>query len=140
MQHAAEIGTLGLWPGESAFGRSPATNEIHQAMHDLSRRPKPDITGAIQHDMVALECVMRNASNEAKKTLGQVIGELNLPKTLDDDPNSCRSANGRAHLWPRGRPRHEIRGAASRAAITAEPEGQAAQRVPKHGDASGGDL
>jgi AbiJ N-terminal domain 4 len=65
-------------------GRSTAANEIHQAMQDLSRRPKPDITGAMQHSMAALECVMKDATNEPKKTLGQVIGELNLPKPLDD--------------------------------------------------------
>jgi hypothetical protein len=38
-------------------GRATAANEIHQAISDLSRRPRPDVTGAIQHALAALECV-----------------------------------------------------------------------------------
>ena len=40
-------------------GLATASNEIHQAIRDLSGRPAPDITGAIQHAAAALECVAR---------------------------------------------------------------------------------
>lgn len=54
-------------------GRRTAQSEIHQALLDLSRRPEPDITGAIQHAMAALECVARDVSGDQKSTLGEVI-------------------------------------------------------------------
>jgi len=34
--------------------RHTAGNELHEALTDLSRRPEPDITGAIQHSMASL--------------------------------------------------------------------------------------
>ena len=39
-------------------GMTTAANEIHEALNDLARRPKPDITGAMQHSMAAAECVL----------------------------------------------------------------------------------
>jgi hypothetical protein len=57
---------------ESA-GRTTASDEIHEALADLSRRPKPDLTGAIQHGMAALECVARDACGDPKATLGELI-------------------------------------------------------------------
>ena len=53
--------------------RSTAAREIHEALHDLSRRPTPDITGSIQHALAALECVARDVSGDPKATLGSVI-------------------------------------------------------------------
>src|SRR5690606_4576143 len=32
-------------------GRNTAASELHEAILDLSRRPDPDLTGAIQHAM-----------------------------------------------------------------------------------------
>jgi uncharacterized protein YoaH (UPF0181 family) len=64
-------------------GNSTAANEMHEALADISRRPKADVTGAIQHAMAALECVARNVS-ESKGTLGEIIPKLNLPKPLDE--------------------------------------------------------
>ncbi|OJA64485.1 hypothetical protein BGV68_01365, partial [Burkholderia ubonensis] len=43
----------------SAHGYLTAANELHQAIADLSRRPEPDRTGAIQHAMASLECIAR---------------------------------------------------------------------------------
>lgn len=54
-------------------GMTTATTELHEAIHDLSRRPKPDLSGAIQHAMAALECVARQVSGDEKPTLGGVI-------------------------------------------------------------------
>jgi hypothetical protein len=40
---------------------------------DLSRRPAPDVTGAIQHALAALECVARDATGERSATLGKIL-------------------------------------------------------------------
>lgn len=41
-------------------------------MQDLSKRPTPDLTGAIQHSMAALECVAREVARSID-TLGSLI-------------------------------------------------------------------
>ena len=43
----------------NAAGLPTASNELHEAISDLSRRPTPDVTGAIQHAMASLECIAR---------------------------------------------------------------------------------
>jgi hypothetical protein len=53
--------------------RTTAASEIHEALRDLSRRPKPDVTGSIQHAIAALECVARDVSGDAKATLGEIV-------------------------------------------------------------------
>ena len=54
-------------------GRNTAARELHEALHDLSRRPEPDITGSIQHAMAAVECVARDVAGTPNLTLGDVI-------------------------------------------------------------------
>lgn len=54
---------------ESANGYLTASKELHEAIKDLSRRPSPDVTGAIQHAMASLECVARDLT-DSKETLG----------------------------------------------------------------------
>lgn len=54
-------------------GRHTASNEIHEALRDLSRRPTPDVTGAIQHALAALECVARDVTGNPKATLGTIL-------------------------------------------------------------------
>lgn len=67
--------------------RSTAQNEIAEALSDLSRRPAPDRTGAIQHSMAALECVVRDISGDPKQTLGTLMKnygtQLAIPRPLD---------------------------------------------------------
>lgn len=46
-------------PALNESRQDTARKEIHEALNDLSRRPNPDITGAIQHAMAALECIAR---------------------------------------------------------------------------------
>ena len=53
--------------------RPPAKNELHEALKDISRRPRPDITGSIQHSMAALECVARDITSDPKANLGQIM-------------------------------------------------------------------
>lgn len=54
---------------------STSCNEIKEAIKDLSRRPKAEITGAIQHSIAALECVCRVVSGDKKDTLGTLISK-----------------------------------------------------------------
>jgi AbiJ N-terminal domain 4 len=71
--------------GLAAAGLTTASSEIHEAIQDLSRRPTPDLTGAIQHAIAALECVAREASGDAKATLGEIIKNHPglIPRPLD---------------------------------------------------------
>lgn len=50
-----------------------ARGEIKEAIRDISRRPEPEITGAVQHALVGLECVAREATGDKKATLGELI-------------------------------------------------------------------
>lgn len=50
-----------------------SNREIAEAIKDMSRMPDPDVTGAIQHSIAALECVCRNISGDEKDTLGELI-------------------------------------------------------------------
>lgn len=62
-----------------------AAKEIKEAIDDLSRRPSPDITGAIQHSLACLECVCREVSGDTNSTLGALINRNPniIPKPLD---------------------------------------------------------
>ena len=53
--------------------RATARNEIREALGDLSRRPEPDKTGAVQHALTALECIARDVSGDPKSTLGDIL-------------------------------------------------------------------
>ena len=66
-------------------GRTTAANEVHQAISDLSRRPQPDVTGAIQHALAALECVARDVTGDPKATLGTILARHPglIPPPLD---------------------------------------------------------
>jgi hypothetical protein len=69
----------------AAAGKDTAHNELQEALKDISRRPEPDATGAIQHSMAALECVAKDVTGEPKATLGQILtrhGTI-VPKPLD---------------------------------------------------------
>ena len=61
-----------------------AASELHEALSDLSRRPQPDRTGAVQHAMASLECAARDVSGSTA-TLGDVIKSHRdlMPKPLD---------------------------------------------------------
>jgi hypothetical protein len=64
-------------------GRSAAANEIHEALSDISRRPSPDVTGAVQHSIAALECTARDVTGERNLTLGRIVPRLALVPPLD---------------------------------------------------------
>lgn len=62
-----------------------AKTEIKEALNDLSRRPTPDITGAIQHSLACLECVSREVTGDTKSTLGDLMKKFPgvIPTPLD---------------------------------------------------------
>ncbi len=62
-----------------------AKSEIREAIIDLSRRPLPDITGAIQHSLACLECVTREITGDTKSTLGDLMKKYPnvIPSPLD---------------------------------------------------------
>jgi hypothetical protein len=62
-----------------------SADELAEALHDLSVRPKPDISGAIQHAGAALECTMREICGDPKPTLGQLLKDHpgKIPTPLD---------------------------------------------------------
>lgn len=63
-----------------------AKGEISEAIKDLSRRPKPDITGAIQHSLACLECVYREVTGDRNATLGELSKKYTsiLPKPIPE--------------------------------------------------------
>lgn len=63
----------GAYDALQEASKATAASELHEALHDLSRRPEPDITGAIQHAMAALECVARDSVGNQKATLGDIL-------------------------------------------------------------------
>ncbi len=70
---------------EQASGHLTASKELHQAIGDLSRRPSPDPTGAIQHAMASLECVARELTGDQKSNLGDIMKRYGamVPVPLD---------------------------------------------------------
>ena len=77
--HSVKVGESSL----SSTGRSRAATELAEAVRDISRRPQPDTTGAVQHAMAALEATARDVTGQTKPTLGQLIDSLELPPPLD---------------------------------------------------------
>jgi hypothetical protein len=69
----------------SQAGLDTAGNELHEAINDLSRRPHPDTTGAIQHAMASLECVAREVTGDRKANLGDIMKKYKgiIPEPLD---------------------------------------------------------
>ena len=65
---------------------STAAGELSEAIQDLSRRPDPDLSGAVHHAMAVLECVARDVTDDPKRTLGEILKKYPdlVPKPLDD--------------------------------------------------------
>jgi hypothetical protein len=67
-----EVETRGASETLDLAGYQRARGEFQQAIADLSRRPEPDLTGAIQHAMAAMECVAREFCGESQPTFGKL--------------------------------------------------------------------
>lgn len=57
----------------SNAGLRTSAGELEAARQDLSRRPVPDITGAMQHAGAALECVAREVTQDRTLTFGDIL-------------------------------------------------------------------
>jgi AbiJ N-terminal domain 4 len=55
--------------------KNTSAEELRKAIEDLSRRPRPDVTGAVQHVGAALECLARDVCGDPKLSLGDIIKE-----------------------------------------------------------------
>ena len=63
--------------------RDSAPRILREALRDLSRRPEPDVTGAIQHAIAGLEATARDVSGRPRPNLGKLVPVLKLPPPLD---------------------------------------------------------
>ncbi|MCD9096694.1 hypothetical protein LTT95_07030 [Luteimonas sp. A1P009] len=68
-ESAVREGRDALWKA----GKRTSGNELHEALRDLSRRPEPELTGAIQHGIAALECLAKDLTGGDKETLGKLV-------------------------------------------------------------------
>lgn len=94
-----------------ASGYPTARKELQEALHDLSRRPSPDTTGAIHHSMGALESAARKFCGNDKLTLGEIVKKFPtiLPRPLDEAVSKAwgyASESGR-HIREGGTASHE---------------------------------
>jgi hypothetical protein len=84
-EKAFENTLMGAINALSETDRPTAAKEIRQALNDLSQRPEADLTGALQHALAAVECVMRDVTGDSKATLGSLLSKHkgNIPVPLD---------------------------------------------------------
>lgn len=54
-------------------GLSVAPKELREAIADLSRRPEPDLSGAIHHAMGSLEAIARHCTGDPNSGLGEIV-------------------------------------------------------------------
>lgn len=66
----------------TAAGFGVAENELREALHDISRRPEPDLTGAIHHALGALESAARYVHG-SEKAFGDLVSQIGIPRPLD---------------------------------------------------------
>lgn len=57
----------------AAAKKTTSAREFREALADLSKRPNPDVTGAVQHVSAAIECLARDLCGNQKITLGEII-------------------------------------------------------------------
>ena len=89
----------------NANNQTAARTELREAIHDLSRRPAPDLTGAIHHAIAALECVAKEICREPGETLGQIA-----KKHPDRFPSPLGDAVSKLYGFASDRGRHVTEG------------------------------
>jgi hypothetical protein len=53
--------------------RTTALTELQEALRDIRRLPVPEVTGAVQHSIAALECLARDLVGDQNLTLGKLV-------------------------------------------------------------------
>jgi hypothetical protein len=68
-----------------ATGRQTAASELREAISALSRRPAPNLSGAVFHAMAAMEAFARDVTGLPKATPGEIVKKRPtlFPKPLD---------------------------------------------------------
>lgn len=99
-------------PALQSVGMQTSSDELHKALQDLSRRPNPDLTGAVQHGMAALECAARSiAGLTGKSTLDDVAKsrpDLFRPPLNEAIPKLWGFASNRGrHILEGGEPTYK---------------------------------
>lgn len=66
-------------------GRTTAATQLREAMAALSRRPEPNLSGAVFHAMAAFEALARDVARLPKATVGEIVKKRRdlFPKPLD---------------------------------------------------------
>jgi hypothetical protein len=99
-EHIIEVADKALLQSEMDTAR----RELKEAFSDLAKRPQPDITGAIQHSMAALEYVARKACGDSNATLGEIIKKHPnlIPSPLDEAITKAwgYASNNARHIKP----------------------------------------
>jgi hypothetical protein len=86
-EEAFESSVHGAIAALQTHDKNTAAGELHEALTDLSRRPAPDVTGAVQHSMAALECIARDFEGDPKSTLGSLLKKH--PDLVPPPLNEC---------------------------------------------------
>lgn len=73
-------------------GLSVAPKEMREAIADLSRRPEPDLSGAIHHAIGSLEAIARYCTGDPNSGLGEIVKKY--PDLLGEPLNTAV-----AKLW-----------------------------------------
>jgi hypothetical protein len=99
-------------PALQSVGMQTSSDELHKAIQDLSQRPVPDLTGAVQHGMAALECAARSiAGMTGKSTLDDVAKsrpDLFRPPLNEAIPKLWGFASNRGrHILEGGEPTYK---------------------------------
>jgi hypothetical protein len=71
----------------SESGLGVATSEMKEAIADLSKRPEPDLSGAVHHALASLESIARHCTGDPKSTLGEILKKY--PGLLSDPLKSA---------------------------------------------------
>ncbi len=76
--------------GMEQTGRHTAATELREARLALSRRPEPNLTGAVRHALASLECLSRDLVGDPQATFGEILGRYPdlLPQPLRQTANT----------------------------------------------------
>jgi hypothetical protein len=95
----------------SEMEKTTTVGEIKEAIHDLSKKPKPDLSGAMHHSMAALECLARDITGQPKLTLGKWIdaNRDQFPSPVGDAVNQLwgYASNYGRHITEGNEPKFE---------------------------------